>query len=147
FRKKKAFTVLKMVVLAEIPSASVITATAVKPAPSAACADQSANRVRSLESRSRGARRGISLSSARYRPGRVARDGAPLLAPSLGRRIPLFFVPGGRAARRPIPGPPAPGETTTARAVESCKANARVAFSDLLYSYLRATIGSTRVAR
>src|SRR5256884_1243236 len=58
------------------------------------------------------ARRGISLCSARYHPYRVARGGAPLLASSLLRRIPRSFVPGGRAALHPIPGPPAPSETT-----------------------------------
>src|SRR2546429_3920613 len=31
--------------------------------------------------------------------------------PSLLQRIPRFFVRGGRPARRPVPGPPAPSET------------------------------------
>src|SRR2546429_8572007 len=74
------------------------------------------------------ARRGISLCSARYHPYRVARGGAPLLASSLLRRIPRSFVPGGRAAPHPIPGPPAPSEATTAAAAESCTANAPVAY-------------------
>src|SRR5204863_725587 len=65
-----------------------------------------------------------------------------LLASSLARRIPRFFVRGGRAARRPIPGPRAPSETTTAAAAESCTANAPVASPTLLYSYLRATMRS-----
>src|SRR5437773_5700384 len=73
------------------------------------------------------ARRGISLWSVRSRPGQVARGGAPLLASSLVPCIPRFFVRGDRAARRPIPGPPAPSETTIAAAVESCIANAPVA--------------------
>jgi hypothetical protein len=63
------------------------------------------------------------------------------------RRIPRFFVPGGRATRRPVPGLPAPSETTTAAAVESCTANAPLAFAWPPYSYLKATIGSTRMAR
>src|SRR2546429_6734694 len=53
--------------------------------------------------------------------------GAPLLASSLARRIPRFFVPGGRATRHPLPGPPAPSETTTATVAESCTANVPVA--------------------
>src|SRR2546429_4832581 len=57
------------------------------------------------------ARRGTALWFARYRPSRGAHGGAPLLASSLARRIPRFFVRGARAARRPVPGPPAPSET------------------------------------
>src|SRR2546430_14985355 len=64
-----------------------------------------------------GARRGISLWFARYRPDRFSRGGAPRLASSLARRIPRFFVRGGRAARRSIPGPPASSETMTAAEV------------------------------
>jgi len=75
------------------------------------------------------------------------RGAAPVLASSLLRRIPRFFVPGGRATRRPVPGLPAPSETTTAAAVESCTANAPLAFAWPPYSYLKATIGSTRMAR
>src|SRR6266566_7016355 len=91
-------------------------------------ADQTANPVRSPESDLHAARRGISLWSARYHLGPVARDGVPLLASSLARRIPRFCVRGGRAARRPVPGPPAPSDTMTAAAAESCKANAPVAY-------------------
>src|SRR5437899_9935017 len=90
-------------------------------------ADQTANPVRSPESDLHAARRGISLWSAQHRPGRVVRGGAPLLASSLARRIPRFFVPGGRATRHPLPGPPAPSETTTATVAESCTANVPVA--------------------
>src|SRR5207249_3183407 len=71
--------------------------------------------------------RDISLWFARYHPGRVAIGGALLLASSLERRIAPFLGRGDRAARRPIHGPPAPRETTTAAAGESCIANAPVA--------------------
>src|SRR5437016_2316697 len=59
-----------------------------------------------------------------------------------------FFVGGGRGARRSIPGPPAPGETKTAAAVESCTANAPVASSTSstpmkITAYLIEKIGST----
>src|SRR5438876_381104 len=81
--------------------------------------DQSANPERSPESNSLRGRRGTPPWSARYRPGRAARGGAPLLAPSLAQRILRFFVRGARAAHHPIPGPPAPSETTTAAAGES----------------------------
>src|SRR5204862_137254 len=54
--------------------------------------------------------------------------GAPLLASSLARRIPRFFVRGDRTARHPLPGPPAPRETTTVTVAESCTTNAPVAF-------------------
>src|SRR5438445_13319393 len=91
-------------------------------------ADQTANPVRSPESDLHAARRGISLWSARYHLGPVARDGVPLLASSLVRRIPRFFVRGGRAARRRIPGPPAPSETMTGAAGESGTANAPADF-------------------
>src|SRR5436190_11800223 len=115
--------------------------------PFATVAKCGANPERNPESNLRCGRRGISLWLARYRPVLAARGGAPLLASSLARRIPRFFVRGGRAARHPIPGPPAPSETTTASAGESCIANALVACSTLLYSYLSATIGSTFIAR
>src|SRR5438876_7581525 len=39
------------------------------------------------------------LFRSRYRPSRGAHGGAPLLASSLARRIPRFFVRGARAAR------------------------------------------------
>src|SRR5947199_5827634 len=110
-------------------------------------ADQSANPERNLESNLPVARRGISLWSARYRPSRVARDGALPRVPSLARCIRPFFVRGDRATRPPVPGPPAARGTPTAAAVDACKANAPVASPTLLYSYLRATMGSTRVAR
>src|SRR5207249_1811489 len=92
--------------------------------------DQSANPERSPESNSLRGRRGTPPWSARYRPGRAARGGAPLLAPSLAQRILRFFVRGARAVRRPIPRPPAPSETTTAAAGELCISNAPVAFSN-----------------
>src|SRR5207248_11689633 len=92
------------------------------------CESRSANPARNLESNLRVARRGISLCSARYHPYRVARGGAPLLASSFLRSIPRFFVPGGRAALHPIPGPPAPSETTTVTVAELCRANAPVAY-------------------
>src|SRR5256884_7923774 len=75
--------------------------------------------------------RSISLWSAPYLPGRVAHGGALLLASSLVRRIPRFFFRGGRAALHPIPGPPAPSETTTVTATVSCTANAPVAYFNL----------------
>src|SRR5213079_1645060 len=85
------------------------------------------NPERNPESHLRGVRRGISLWFARYRLVPAARGGALLLASSLARRIPRFFVRGGRAARRLIPGPPAPSETTTVTVAELCTANAPVA--------------------
>ena len=57
-----------------------------------------------------------------------------------------LFVQGDPAVPHPIPGPPAPTATATAPATESYKSNAPVASSALLYSYLSATIGSTRIA-
>src|SRR5256885_9366704 len=90
-----------------------------------------ANPERNPESNLRSARHGISLWFARYLPGRFAPAAAPLLASSLLRRIPRFFFQGGRAARRPIPGLPAPSETTTVTATESCTANASVAYFNL----------------
>src|SRR5207237_10321931 len=96
---------------------------------------------------SRGGRHGTPPLPSPRRPGPVARAAALPLVPFPLRQIPRFFVPGGRAARRPILGPPAPNETTTVTAAESCTANAPVASSTLLYSYLRATIGSTFIAR
>src|SRR5437667_7345543 len=91
--------------------------------------------------------RDISLWFARYHTGRVARGGAFLLASSLDRRIAPSLGRGELATRRPIPGPPSANETTTVTVAESCISNAPVAFSDLPHSYLRATIGSTLVAR
>src|SRR6266576_4349842 len=99
--------------------------------PFATVAKCGANPERNPESNLRGGRRGISLWFARYRPVLAARGGALLLASSLARRIPRFFVRGGRGAHRPIPGPPAPSETTTAAAVELCTANAPVAYFNL----------------
>src|SRR5205807_4130977 len=92
----------------------------------ATCGDQSANPELGPESSSRGARRGISLWSARCLPGRAARGGAPLLASSLARHIPGFFVRGGRAARHLIPGPPAPSGIMTVTVAELCTASAPV---------------------
>src|ERR1700747_1300570 len=60
----------------------------------------------------------------------VARGGTLPLRSSLAPGIPRFFVRGGRRARRSIPGPPAPAETTTAGAVEWCTANAPAAYAD-----------------
>src|SRR5256884_9701489 len=109
--------------------------------------DRNANPESNLGSGSLCARRGTSLWFARYRPGQVARDGAPLLASSLARRIPRFFVRGGRAVRHPALGLPAFDEITTVTATESCKASAPAAVPTPPYSYLKATIGSTRMAR
>src|SRR6516164_2363937 len=74
------------------------------------------------------------LSPARYRPGRAARGGAPVLASSLARRIPRFFGRGGRAVRHPIPGPPAPSGIAISSAAESCTPNVPVAFSNLRFA-------------
>jgi hypothetical protein len=130
---------LKIAVLAPIPRPRVRTAMAVKP-----------RFLRSMRKPKRISCRVVSITrtrrvsrhfswSARCRPGRVARDGTPLLASSLARRIPRFFVRGGRATRRPIPGPPAPGETTTAAVAESC--------SQMLRSHLQPPFRAARRSR
>src|SRR5207237_10630676 len=71
---------------------------------------------------------------ARCLPGRVVRAGAPLLAASLARHIPGFFVRGGRAARHLIPGPPVPSGITTVTVAELCTANAPVAYFNLRFA-------------
>src|SRR5437588_11783060 len=98
--------------------------------PFATVAKCGANPEPGPESSSLFARRGTSLWFVRYRPGRAAHGGAPLLASSLARHIPRFFVRGARAARRRVPGPPAPSGTTNVTVAELCTANAPVAFSD-----------------
>src|SRR2546429_8961656 len=93
------------------------------------------NPAQSLESSLHCVRRGSPPLPSPHCPGLPAPAAVPPPVPSLLQRIPRFFVRGGRPARRPVPGPPAPSETTTAAAVESCTANAPVAFLDPPYSY------------
>src|SRR5215469_12807405 len=69
------------------------------------------------------------LSPAPRLPSLAAPAAALPRVSSLLPRIRWFFVRGGRRVRRPVPAPLAPGETTTAAAVEWCTANAPVACS------------------
>src|SRR5579872_6961213 len=101
------------------------------PAPFATAARCGANPEQSPESSSHAAYRGISLWFARYHRARLARGAVRLPASTLRRCTAVFFVPGDRAARRPTLAPPAPGETTTAAATESCTASVRVAYFNL----------------